>query len=335
MHVTLYKPGQIPIPPRFYGGVERIIYWLGKALIELGHQVTLIANPQSEIPGAELRAISADEKNPAWMKLIPDSTDIVQLFNEFAPDINKPFLIRFGGNPRPDAQFHPNTVFLSQRHAELHGSRHFVHNGLDPNEYSFSEKREDYAIFLAKARWPAKNLAGAIQVARRAGIELRVLGSRNWPFDLQKFLPPIRGVRYYGMLGGREKFELLARARCLIFPVRWHEPFGNAVIEALASGCYVAATPYGSLPEIVTSETGLLSAKADELAEAVKNPGRFNPQKCRERVLSGGFTHLDMAKKFLKFYERILAHGSLLEKSESPPATKPGFVANQLLPWED
>lgn len=336
MHITFYKSGPTPVPPKFYGGSQRVIYWLGKALIELGHRVTLIANAESEIPGAELRAVSADEKNPAaWIKLVPDSTDIVQLFNDASvPVMNKPFLVRFGGNPRPGTRFHPNTVFLSQEHAALYCSRHFIHNGLDPAEYAFSEKREDYAVFLAKARWPVKNLPGAIEVARRAGIELRVLGSRNWPFDLQKRLPPIRGVRYLGMVGGEEKRELLARARCLIFPVRWPEPFGNAVIESLVSGCYVAATPYGSLPEIVTPETGVLSTKASELAEALKNPQRFDPQKCRERVLRGGFTHLDMAKKFLECYERILTRGSLLEKSETPAFASRDFSAKRLWPWE-
>jgi hypothetical protein len=336
MHVTLYKPGTISIPPKLYGGTERIIYWLGKALVELGHQVTLIANAQSEIPGVELRAITSDEKNPgAWTKLIPDSTDIVQLFNESAPAVNKPFLVRVGGNGKPGERFHPNTVFISQRHAALHGSRHFVHNGLDPGDYSFSEKREDCAVFLAKARWPVKNFPGAVKIARRAGIQLCVLGSRNWLLNLQRLLPPIHGVRYYGMIGGAEKRELLARTRCLIFPVRWHEPFGIAIIEALVSGAYVVATPYGSLPEIVTPDAGVLSARADELVEAVKNPQRFSPAACRERVLRGRFTHLDMARKYLGCYERILSRGLLGEANEPAPATQPGFVAKQLLPWED
>jgi len=334
MHVTLYKPGAIPIPPTLYGGAERVIGWLGKALVELGHQVTLIANARSHIPGAELRAIPADDKNPsAWTKLIPDSTDIVQLFNELAPALNRPFLVRFGGNPPSGARFHPNTVFVSARHAALHGSRHFIQNGLDPDDYSFSEARENYAIFLAKTRRPVKNFPGAVDVARRAGIELRVLGSRHWPFGLQKWLPSIRGVRYYGMIGGAEKRELLARARCLIFPVRWEEPGANALNEALVSGCYVAGTPYGCLPEIVTLSSGVLSAKADELADAVKNPQRFSPAACRDRVLRGGLTHLDMARKYLGCYERILTCGSLLEKDEPVPVTQPGFVANRLLPW--
>jgi hypothetical protein len=335
MHITIYRPGKIPIPPPGYGGAQRFIYWLGKTLIELGHQVTLIANAQSHIPGAELRVINENEKDPqAWLRLVPDSTDIVQLFNTPKVAVPKPFLVRVGGNGQPGERFHPNTLFLSRSHAASHGSRHFVYNGLDPADYSFSEKREDYAVFLAKARWPVKNFHGAVRVARRAGLELRVIGSRNWPLNLQRLFPPIRGVRYGGTFGGQKKHEWIARARCLIFPVRWHEPFGIALIEALVSGCYVAGTPYGSLPEIITPETGVLSAKAEELAEAVKNPQRFSPQACRDRVLRGGFTILDSARGYLKYYERILNHGTLGEADEPAPVTQPGFVANQLLPWE-
>ena len=335
MHITLYKPGKIPIPPKLYGGTERIIYWLGKALVKLGHQVTLIANPQSGIPGAELRAILPEEKNQrAWLKLVPTSTDIVHLWDTSQPNSEKPFIVTIEGNGRSGQQFHSNTVFVSQKHALNHSSRHFVHNGVDPADYLFSDKRGDYAVFLAKARWSVKNFRGAVRVARRAGIELRVLGSRNWPFDFQKLLPSIRGVRYYGMVGGEEKKNLLARARCLIFPVRWHEPFGIAAIEALVSGAFVVATPYGSLPEIVAPEVGVLSANANELAAAVKNSQRFNPVVCREHVLRH-FNYLNMAKNYLKFYERVLTHGSLLEKGEAPPATRPGFVAKQLLPWEN
>lgn len=336
MHITFYKAGKIPIPPKLYGGTERIIYWLGKALIQLGHRVTLIANEQSEIPGAELRPVSEMENNSnSWTTLIPASTDIVHLWDKTGAPLPKPFLLTVEGNGQPGETFPVNTVFVSQKHAANHGSSHCVYNGIDPDDYLFSEKREDYAVFLAKARWKVKNFAGAVAVARRAGIELRVLGSRNWPLNLQRLLPKIRGVRYYGMVGGREKAELISRARCLIFPVRWHEPFGISITEALVGGGYVVGTPYGSLPEIVTPEAGMLSTNADELAEAVNNPQRFDPQKCRDRVLRGGFTHLDMAKKYLNYYERILSRGSWLGKNEAAPMTKPGFVAKQLLPWEN
>jgi glycosyltransferase involved in cell wall biosynthesis len=335
MHITIFKPGGISIPPTLYGGTQRLLFWLGKALIEMGHKVTLIAPPKSHIPGAELIPCAETDMEAA-IRLVPDSTDIIHLCDRPIANAKKPFLVTVNGNGNGTRSFHPNSVFVSRKHAENHGSKYFVHNGIDPDDYLFSETREDYAVFLAKARWKVKNFEGAVQVARKAGLELRVLGSRNWPLNLQRFIPAslTGGVRYYGMLGGREKLEILSKARCLILPVRWHEPFGLAITESLVSGAYVCGTPYGSQPEIVTPETGVLSAKADELADAARNPKRFNPSGCRKRVLDGGFTHRDMARKYLIYYEKILSHGSLLDDGESPAMTVPGLDPKKLLPWE-
>lgn len=334
MRITLVKPGPTPIPAKLYGGTQRLIYWLGKALVQMGHQVTLVAHPDSYIPGAELIP-TPDKDSQEALRRVPPSTDIVHVFDVQSPATKKPFLVTVDGNGKGERQLHPNSVFVSQKHAANHGSKYFVHNGIDPADYAFSEQRENYAVFLAKARWKVKNFTGAVRVARKAGIELRVLGSRNWPFDLQRYLPKwlCGGVRYYGMLGGREKIEILSRARCLILPVRWHEPFGIAMTEAMVSGAYVCATPYGSQPEVVTPEAGVLSANEDELVEAVKNPQRFTPAACRERVLTGGFTHLDMARKYLTYYEKILTRGTLLDDDEVPAATVSGFEPKKLLPW--
>ena len=335
MHVAIYHPG-CPIPPPDYGGTERVIYWLGKALLQFGHQVTLIAAQGSQIPGAEVRSLNPNETSgDKWTRLIPDSADLLHLWATPSVALHRPFLVTIEGNGVPGQTFHPNTVFVSRKHAANHNSRHFVFNGLDPADYSFSEKRDDYALFLAKARWNVKNLEGAKQVVRAAGVELRVLGSRNWPMNLHRLLPAIRGVRYYGMIGGDEKRELLARARCLIFPVRWHEPFGVALTEALASGCFVAGTPYGSLPEIISSDVGVLSARAADLADAMRNPGRFPPATCRNRVLHGGFTHLDMAREYLRCYEAVLSRGRLGDANEPTPETTKGFLAKELLPWHE
>ena len=103
----------------------------------------------------------------------------------------------------------------------------------------------------------------------------------------------------------------------------------------MASGAYVCGTPYGSLPEIVTPEAGVLGANADELAEAARNPQRFTPLACRERVMNGGFTNMDMARKYLRYYEKILTTGSLLDPGEAPGATLPDFDGKRLLPWAD
>ena len=333
MHVTLVKPGNTPIPPRLYGGTERTLYQLGKALVQLGHKVSLIAHPQSCVPGAEL--IPCEGTDEDAMRLVPASTDILHLSNHLS-SAPKPFLVTVNGNGgHATRRFHANSVFVSRKHAANHGSKHFVYPGIDPAEYKFSEQRDDYAVFLAKARWPVKNFKGAVAVARRTGIELRVLGSRSWPLEMQRRLPLwlTRGVRYYGSLDESEKVEILSRARCLILPVRWHEPFGLAFTESLVSGAFVCGTPYGSQPEIVTPEVGALSAEAEALAEAVRHPERFKPSGCRERVLSGGFTHMDMARKYVMYYENILATGSLLDAAEFPAATLPDFDGKALLPW--
>lgn len=334
MHITLCHLGKKPVPPPLYGGGQRVVYWLGKALIQLGHKVTLIAHRDSHIPGAELRPLTHPTANDeSWQELIPSDTDILHLRHPPRRQPSKPFVLTIGGNGQPGEKFPSNTIFVSRNHASHHGSAHFVHNGIDPEDYEFSPQREDYAVFLAKASWDVKNVRGAIKVCRRAGVELYVIGSRNWPWNLERLLPAIRGVHYCGTLGQAEKVPLLKRARCLIFPVRWHEPFGNAVNEALVSGCYVAATPYGSLPEIVTPETGVLSQRADELAEALRNPQRFSPQACRDRILKGGFTHLDMARKYLRYYEKVLSSGRLGPADEPEPRTMDGFEANRLLEW--
>jgi len=336
MHITILKPGGTPIPPQFYGGTQRTLYQLGKAFIELGHRVTLIAHPKSHVPGAELIPAESTDMEAA-LRLVPDSTDIIHLSDAEITTAAKPFLITVNGNGHGSRRFHPNSLFVSAKHAANHGSKYFVHPGIEPAEYAFSEKREDYAVFLAKAQWKVKNLRGAIQVARKAGVELRVLGSRSWPMEMQRNLPLwlTRGVRYYGNVEESEKVEILSRARCLILPVRWHEPFGLAFTEAMVSGAYVCGTPYGSQPEIVTPEVGALSASADELAEAVRNPQRFKPSACRDRVLNGGFTCMAMARKYLIYYEKVLSTGSLLDPGESPAATLPDFDPKKLLPWEE
>jgi hypothetical protein len=103
----------------------------------------------------------------------------------------------------------------------------------------------------------------------------------------------------------------------------------------MVSGCYILGTPYGMLPEIVTPETGRLSQRATDLAEAAAHPERFSPDLCRRRVIEGGFTHLAMARKYVAYYEKVLADGCLGDRDEPAPRTAPDFFANKLLDWTE
>ena len=158
------------------------------------------------------------------------------------------------------------------------------------------------------------------------------MGSRDLPFQLNRYLTPKwKGVEYCGMLGDTEKRKILRKAKALLFPVRWHEPFGIAITEALASGCPVFGTPYGSLPEIVSPETGVLSDRAQDLVDALTKR-TFSPMKCRERVTQG-LTHIQMAERYLELYREILSHGKL-NQSGADLGLRGTASPETLLPWQ-
>jgi glycosyltransferase involved in cell wall biosynthesis len=315
------------VPPLRYGGTERVLHWLIRGLKALGHQ-TVLVSPESEVH-------EADEwypYRPDWESVLPSDTDVAHLSATPHSSLRVPFLVTIHGNGKVGEVFHRNSVFLSRKHAENHSSSVFVYNGIDPEDYPCDPVREERVVFLAKASWSVKNLEGAVQIARKAGLPLEVLGSRSLPGQLHRWIPRIRGVKYHGMVSDIEKREVLRNAKALIFPVRWHEPFGIAITEALASGCAVLGTPYGALPEIIRSSCGVLSERAKDHVRVLQGPWRFDPQLCRKRV-SEGFSHLDMARSYVKLYEKLLEKGSL---SDLPPRTVGqgvGLSSAQLLPW--
>ena len=106
------------------------------------------------------------------------------------------------------------------------------------------------------------------------------------------------------MVGGAEKFTALNQSKGLIFPVRWYEPFGLAIIESLYFGCPVFATPYGSLPELIGPDVGYLSNSRSDLARAVKTM-QFDARRCHDYVRDT-YNSAVMAEAYVKIYERVL-----------------------------
>jgi glycosyltransferase involved in cell wall biosynthesis len=130
------------------------------------------------------------------------------------------------------------------------------------------------------------------------------------------------------MVGGSEKFRLLRGSKGLVFPVRWPEPFGLAITESLYFGCPVFGTPYGSLPELVTTEVGVLSNKKEELASAIRHAA-FDRKTCHEYARDR-FNARIMAEAYLTRYERVL-NGEHLNLAP-PRALKP---RDRPYPWEN
>ena len=191
-----------------------------------------------------------------WEKQIPADIDITHF--QFNPQTlpETPYLVTEHGNARKAKRWPLNTVFVSKNHASRYGSDQYVLNGLDWDNYGAVDldNTRTRFHFLGKAEWSVKNVSGAIRVAKKAGVELDVLGGNRINFRRGFRWTLSRSIHFHGMVGGSEKTGLLNASRGMIFPVRWHEPFGLAVIESLYFGCPVFATPYGALPELVPAE---------------------------------------------------------------------------------
>jgi len=295
MRILLIHNAKLPVEQ--YGGTERVLWWLAKGLSELGHDIVLGLRPGSSCPYAS-KVVSVDFASAINEKALP-AADITHYFFTPSHAPTHPHLINIHGNGKAGEVFLPNTVFISADHAGRHGAQAFVHNGIDPDDYVYREAKGAELLFLAKASWKVKNLKGSRRIARRAGRELRVLGgSCIFPWANP-------GVHFMGMVGGAEKSKYLAESLALIFPVRWAEPFGLAVVEALVSGTPALVSPFGAMPEIVDDEVGRVCHSETEMVEVLRNWPGFSSARCRDRVLSR-FHYRKMAEGYLRFYEKVL-----------------------------
>jgi hypothetical protein len=316
------------IPVFAYGGTERVIWDLGYALTQLGHDVTFLVASGSSCSFAKTICI---EKANDIRRQVPSQIDIAHF--HFKPNFNLdqdfPHTYAFTehGNTEPGALLPLNSVFVSRNHALRHESAQYVHNGLNWDSYGSVnfEKPREHHHFLGKAAWRVKNVAGAINVALAAKVRLAVLGGNRLNIKRGFRFTWSKNIRFHGMVGGNEKNSLLNLSNGLIFPVRWHEPFGLAVIESLYFGCPVFSTPYGSLPELITPEYGYLSASKQDLVTAVRELN-FDAKKCHAYALEN-FNARKMAKSYIEKYEMIL-DGEKLNKA--PPKLTP---SEKFLPW--
>ena len=290
MRILIVHNSQIPV--NLYGGIERVIWGLGKELVRLGHNLTFLVRKGSFCNFASVIPIDV---NKQIIDQIPKDFDVVH-FN-FLPDnietLEIPYIITMHGNTNLQESLNPNTVFISKNHAQRYNAECFVYNGLDWDEYikpDFNITRS-YFHFLGKAAWRVKNVQGAIDVINQTRNEkLKVIGGVRFNFNMGVRLTFSPRIHFHGMLGGEKKCNLINGSKGLVFPVKWHEPFGLAIIESLYYGCPVFGTPYGSLPELIASDFGYLSNKKKELVEAILNSNSFSKigrASCRERVYSG------------------------------------------------
>ena len=309
MKIIIITSSKLPVAK--YGGTERVLWSLGNELHKLGHKVVIVAGPGSSCPFAEV--IHWDGTSN-FREIIPPDHDLIHFFSDFAGEVNSPYLVTQQGNSQLGQVSSIQTVFVSMDHAARHGSDVFVHNGLDWSDVEVvNMPRKDFH-FLGKAAWRRKNVRGAISVTKRLhGKNLHVLGGHRLNFSMGFRFTASPRVKFHGMVDDTYKQRIMQQSQGLVFPVRWNEPFGLAITESLYCGCPVFGTPYGSLPELVTSEVGFLSSKSIDLVEAMESADEWSSLTCRDYAVEN-FNSRRMALKYLDIYEQVV-DGKVLNKT--------------------
>lgn len=300
MQIVLVAPTSIEVPPKKYGGTQRVVYWLAKGLSELGHKVTIIGRKGSYV-NEKVRIVEVNKKlknSYEYLEYIPENYDIVNFHIPLDYEPDYPYLMTMHGNAREEKPFFPvNTSFVSRSHAANHGRKLYIYNGLDMSEYEFCAKPDDYFSYLSKISLKKKNVKYAVKLAKELGFELRIGG--GWRFSLN------RNIKYMGMVGGKKKIDLLKKAKGLIFPTNWEEPMGLVVIESLACGAPVIVSDKGAMPELVDKRVGFVCKNEEEYIYAIKNVEKIDREYCRQYVREK-FSHKFMAKNYLDVYEQII-----------------------------
>ncbi len=182
-----------------------------------------------------------------------------------------------------------------------------VYNGVNLKEFSFGEKPADYFVFMG-ALAEHKNPKDAILAALKNKSNLLLAGGKKRePYFSEQLKPLINNktVRYIGEVGGRERINLLKKAKALIFPIKWQEPFGLVMIEAMACGTPVIAYPNGAAREVIEhGQTGFIVRNVKGLSRAMKEIDKIDRRKCRQRV-ENHFTNQIMVEKYEKIMKKL------------------------------
>ena len=208
MKILYYYPSHFPV--KMYGGTPRVVQWLTREMVNLGHQVYLMALSGSSLEGVETIGIEEDATPEQIVSRVPGDADLVHLFTyQTLPNFKKPILVTFDRLHRVE-NFHPNTIFVSKRHAQLHNSTYYIHHGLPYQDFPCSSEKLDYYAYIGPVNSFGKNVEVAIHLAKDAGINLLIAGGYRFSFH--------NIIRSMGIIGESKKKELLGRARGLIFP---------------------------------------------------------------------------------------------------------------------
>jgi glycosyltransferase involved in cell wall biosynthesis len=338
MRIAQVAPLYESVPPKLYGGTERVVSYLTEELVRQGHDVTLFASADS-VTSATLhpvceRSLRLEENvidslahHVLMLERVAQSAAGFDLIHFHIDYLHFPITRRHGYRAlttlhgRLDiADIHPlfrefpemNLVSISNSQrapmmwANWMGT---VYHGLPENLYRLHEKPGKYLAFLGRIS-REKRVDRAIEIAKRVGMPIKIAAKID-NADREYFETEIRHllndplVEYLGEIGEAEKLELLGNAYALMFLIDWQEPFGFVMTEAMACGTPVVAYRMGSVPEVIDEGiTGYIVDSMDAAASAVERVARLDRRTVR-RVFEQRFSARRMARDYLELYRRI------------------------------
>jgi glycosyltransferase involved in cell wall biosynthesis len=334
MRIAMVSTPFARVPPSGYGGTELVVDALRGALVRAGHEVALFATADSPAasapaffdrpvwppdPWAEVlhcRAAAREIARGRWDVVHAHATGLVAFGDELgAPLVHTlhhpfdPLLSRFyAAAPRPAAR-----VAISERQAALSAppADAVVHHGLEPALYPRVGRGGPLAFFLGRLSW-VKGPELAIEAARRAGVPIVIAGAvhpdgapAGWKREVLEPALRARHVTWLARASLADKRRLFSRARALLFPIRWEEPFGLVLIEAALAGCPVIAHRRGAVPEIVEDGvTGFLVEGVEEMADALRRAGSLDRLEIQARARLR-FSACRMAARYEAVYQTV------------------------------
>ena len=339
LHVAVIAPPYFDVPPAAYGGVEAVVADLIDALVDRGHEITLIGAGKH---GTRAQRFLRTYETGAADRLgqpIPEvvhAAKVARILEDLPIDLvhdntlTGPLLARgrpiptvvtvhgpTSGDPRQYYGALGDTVALvgisdAQRaQAPELAWAATVHNSIRADTFPFRADKEDFALFLGRYS-PDKAPHLASEAARAAGLPIVLAGKCSEPAERAYFAREVEprlgpDTTIFGVADAAQKRDLLSRACCLLFPICWEEPFGLVVIEAMACGTPVVATRRGAVPELVLDgQTGVMVDSPDEMPGAIAAARKLDPRACRQHVETS-FTTEVMAAGYEKVYRKVLA----------------------------
>lgn len=344
MKILLTADPELPVPPKLYGGIERIIDLLITGLQSKGHVIALIAHPESTSTADAFFPWPGRQSQNKWDTLRNAKT-LWTVAQEFQPDVLHSFSriayltpLIMSSLPKvmsyqrePSARTTRWAAKLAGQSLTFTGCSDYIccqgrsnggtwqpiHNCVVLDKFTFQPQVAEDAplVFLSRLE-RIKGVHSAIAVAHKVGRRLIIAGNRvnssegeaYWQNEIAPHLNK-NGIEYMGSVDDVQKNKLLGQAAAMIVPIEWDEPFGIVFAEALACGTPVISCPRGALPEIIRhSNDGFLVTDLDSACEAVHNLNKINRYTCRQRA-EQHFSAKVIVKQYETLYKSRLSPG--------------------------